>query len=64
MSLVERLSVKFASGDATYPVALLEDAFQPEVISIRAHIPKRGICEWVRTQPNATTFYLQINERC
>ena len=61
MALVERLSVRYLFGDTAYPISQLENAFQPEVQTICAHIPKRGICEWVRTQPVSTIFYLQIN---
>ena len=63
MALVERISVKFEAGDkSTYPVALLEDAFQAEVVAICAHIPKRGVCEWVRSPvPTSSSFKLHIN---
>ena len=61
MSLVERISVKYQSGGSMYPISLLEDAFQPEVHSICAHIPKRGICEWTRINAGSPNFNLQIN---
>ena len=63
MSIVERISVKYCDTDVaeSYPVALLEDAFQPEVVAISAVIPKRGICEWVRTSNVVPSFYLKIN---
>ena len=63
MSIIDRISVKYCDTDAaeSYPVALLEDAFQPEVVAISAVIPKRGVCEWIRTSNVVPSFYLKIN---
>jgi hypothetical protein len=61
MSLVPQINVKYQLGGSMYPISLLEDAFQPEVHSICAYIPERGICEWTRINAISSNFNLQIN---
>jgi len=44
-----------------YPITIIEDAFQPEVIAIKITNTRRGIIEWIRILSNSNIYKLRIN---
>ena len=56
--------VQYKSNGEYYPISLIEDAFQPEVIGFLVTSSTRGIIEWKRITTNSNIYNLRINNNC